>query len=577
MKLLWRHLSKYRKKQFYLATVLMLIASLAEVASLGAVIPFLGALTNPERVYQYDIVQPIIEVLSIESPDQLILPLTIAFCALILISGAIRLLLLYVMTKISFSTGADLGINIYRRTLYQDYSVHLRRNSSDVINGIIIKTNTVINGVIMPILILTSSVIILIGIISLLFIVDPVIAIASSFGFGFLYWGVVQYTRQQLNENSQCIADQSTLLVKSLQEGLGGIRDVLINNSQQFYCQLYRDADMPFRRASGNNIFISGSPRFVVESLGAILIASIAYFMSVDEGGIIASLPVLGALALGAQKILPMLQQIYSSYTTIKGSQSSFEDVIELLDQPLPIHYNNQPIKMPFEKEIELSNIGFTHENSDIDTLKSINLKIKKGSFIGFIGETGSGKSTLIDVIMGLLSPTNGNISIDGQNINNNNRRSWQLHVAHVPQNIYLFDGTVEENIAIGIPKNKINHDRVVLAAKSAQIDSVIKKWKDGYQSSVGEHGVRISGGQRQRIGIARALYKQADVLILDEATSALDNATELSVMKAIEGFQSEITVLIIAHRLTTLKNCDQIIKLSGGAIQITTYDQIRS
>jgi len=560
---LWHHLSKRRQKQFWLLLFLMIIASLSEIISVGAVLPFLGIITAPEQVYQHPLMQPVIQILELTEPSQLILPLTIFFIVAALIAGSIRLTLLYVITRLSFSTGADLSISIYRRTLYQEYEVHISRNSSEVINSIITKTNTVIYGILTPALAFISSVILLIGIMGVLFAINISVALSAFIGFGLLYWLVIRYTKKQLKDNSQIIADQSTQMVKSLQEGLGGIRDLLIDGTQQFYCQLYRNADLPLRRASGNNMFISGGPRYAMEAIGMTLIAGLAYVMTLQEDGMVTAIPILGALALGAQRLLPALQQAYGAYSSMKGSYSSLEDVMNLLDQPLPEYADQPPAKpIPFKKEIKITNLNFRFTKDLPWVLKNINLSLEKGTSIGFIGETGSGKSTLLDIIMGLLPPTSGKLIIDQQPINNQNNRSWQAHIAHVPQNIFLSDGSIEENIAFGIAKEKIDYQRVKKAAKQAQIAELIEEWKEGYQTFIGERGVRLSGGQRQRIGIARALYKEANVLIFDEATSALDSETEREVMKAIKNLGKDITVLIIAHRLTTLKECDKIVKL---------------
>ena len=576
---LWRHLSSRRQKQFLLLLVLMVVVSLLEIVSVGAVLPFLGVLSNPDQVYQHTLMKPVIQIFGLTEPGQLILPLTIIFITAVLLAGTFRLILLYAITRLSFSAGADLSISIYRRTLYQEYTVHITRNSSEVINGIITKTSTVINGVLNPILILISSTILLLGIMSALFVINIQVALVSFIGFGALYWGVIRFTRSRLKENSKNIADQSTLMIQSLQEGLGGIRDVLIDGSQQFYCQLYRNADLPFRRASGNNAFISKSPRYAMEAIGMTLIAGLAFTMNQQEGGLVTAIPILGALALGAQRLLPALQQAYDAYSSIKGNKFSFEDVLQLLDQPLPDYADQSSLApIPFENSLELKNISFRYEEEAPWVLKNINLTIKKGECVGFIGVTGSGKSTLLDIIMGLLYSTDEGLIVDKQPINNKNRRSWQVHISHVPQNIYLSDATIEENIAFGVPKDIIDHQQVKKAAEQAQISNLIDEWKDGYQTFVGERGVRLSGGQRQRIGIARALYKQSDVLIFDEATSSLDNDTEREVMKAIEELGKELTILIIAHRLTTLKGCDKIIKLDkNNKLHILNYEEIMS
>jgi ABC-type bacteriocin/lantibiotic exporter with double-glycine peptidase domain len=540
-------------------------------------LPFLAVLSGPERVFEHPAAQGTILALGITEPKQLLLPLTIVFSFAALLAGGMRLILLWASTKLSFAAGADLSISIYRRTLYQPYAVHCARNSSEVIDGISGKANDVIYRAIVPSLTLISSAVILIAILIALLAVEPLIAITAFGGIGFLYLNIVRLTRKQLLLDSQSEARESTQVIKSLQEGLGGIRDVLINGSQSIYCQIYRNADLPLRRAQGNSMFIAASPRYAMEALGMMLIAVLAYYLAQQVGGMSKAIPILGALALGAQRLLPVVQQAYSSWTTIRSSQAALQDTIELLDQPLPDdadQENSEP--MPFNSDIQLKAIGFRYGLSSRYVLRQIDLIIEKGSRIGFIGTTGSGKSTLLDIIMGLLQPTDGVLEVDGKRIVQSNNSAWQSHIAHVPQAIFLSDSTVEENIAFGVPKEQIDHNRVRQAAQQAQIAESIEGWPKQYQTFVGERGIRLSGGQRQRIGIARALYKQADVIIFDEATSALDNETELAVMQSIERLSKDLTLLIIAHRLTTLQNCTKIVELSDGCIKkVGSYKEI--
>ena len=574
---LWAHLSSRRKKQFWLILILMILSSMSEIVSIGAILPFLGVLTSPSKVFEYPLIQPIIQFLDLSHASQLIPYMTGFFITAVLLAGLIRLTLLYTMTRYSYATGADLSINVYRRTLYQEYATHVSRNSSEVINSMITKTNTVIQGVLNPILIIISSIIIVIGIVSALILIDVNVALSAFAGFGFLYGSVIYYTRTQVKNNSKIIADKSTVMVKSLQEGLGGIRDVLIDRTQHVYCKIYQNADLPLRRASGENHFISICPRYVMEAVGMTIIAGFAYVLTQKEDGVITAIPTLGALALGSQRLLPALQQMYSSYSQIRGASSSLEDVLSLLDQPLPISIDAlppEPIK--FEKEVKLQNLSFHYKIDQSWVLKNITLTLNRGDRIGFVGESGSGKSTLLDIIMGLLVPTSGQIIVDHEPINSQNITAWQAHIAHVPQNIYLSDGTIEENIAFGVSLDKIDTVRVREAAKAAQLSTLIEEWEKGYQTFVGERGILLSGGQRQRIGIARALYKKADVLILDEATSALDNETESKVMRSIDKIDKETTVLIIAHRLSTLQSCNKIIKLNReGVVEVLTYDDL--
>jgi ABC-type multidrug transport system fused ATPase/permease subunit len=301
-----------------------------------------------------------------------------------------------------------------------------------------------------------------------------------------------------------------------------------------------------------------------------VVIAGIAYSLSQSAGGISASLPVLGALALGAQKIMPQMQQIYFGVVSVGGSQQALFDVLALLEQPILIEEASPVPSIPtnLKHSIKLCNLSFRYRQETPEILKDLNLEIVRGSRVGFIGKTGSGKSTVIDLIMGLLEPTSGCIKIDGLSLNKKNRGEWQSRIAHVPQTIYLADSTIAENIAFGVDTHLIDHERVQDAARKAQLSEFIGTLAARYQTAVGERGVRLSGGQRQRIGLARALYKNADLLILDEATSALDDATENAVMQSINSLGNEITVLMIAHRTSTLSNCDRIFELEDGRLK---------
>jgi ATP-binding cassette, subfamily B, bacterial PglK len=571
LKKLWIHLDKAYQKRFLVLLMLMFAASVAEVISIGSVLPFLSLLISPDQVYNHEWSQPLIQFLSVKTPEQLLLPFTIIFVAMVVLAGVIRISLVYFMTKLSYEAGSSLSVDIYQRTLYQEYKVHISRNSSEVVNGVVTKTNLVINNVLIPLLTLISAVIFIVFALSILLIINSTTTLIVIFIFGALYWGMVRITKKKLQANSACIATQSTLMVKSLQEGLGSIRDVLIDGSQKFYLKIYRDADFSFRQALGSNLFIGTSPKFIMESLGIIMIALIAY--NLGQEGLMDTIPVLGAIALGAQKLLPILQQAYHSYSNLKGAKASFDDVIKLLDQPLTNSINQKSLDLiAFEKEININNLSFRYNDNEPWVLKDINLTILKGARIGFIGKTGSGKSTLLDLVMGLLSPVKGEIAIDNKIINKNNQRQWQMKIAHVPQSIFLSDNSIMQNIAFGIEPDKIDYDLVYKAAEQAQISQLINGWKNGYETIVGERGVKISGGQRQRIGIARALYKKASILIFDEATSALDNETESEIMQSIKNLDRNLTILIIAHRLSTLDDCDQIVEVDDGQIRISSF-----
>jgi ATP-binding cassette subfamily B protein len=579
---LWPHISGRRRLQLFFVLLLIIVAAIAEMISIGAVLPFLSILIAPEKVYSSNFAKPLIHDLGLTYNNQLILVLTIFFCITAFFASFCRFAMLWASTRLSFGIGFDLGASAYRRALYQPYSFHISNNTSSVI-GAINKASNCVLSTILPALNLISSVIMLSAILLTLIFIDPQVAIIVFGGFGIIYTIIIKASHRSLFRQSQCVALQANQTTKFLQEGLGGIRDILIDGTQEVFCRLHASADLPARYAAGSNIIISFSPHYFIEALAIALIVAVSYFLSLQDGGLMVAIPMLGALALGAQKMMPMMQKIYSSWTDIKASQASLQDALILLDQPILGSQNQEASPtLRFDKSIFLDSIYFSYGIDAPKVLNDVTLKIEKGSKIGFIGKTGCGKSTLLDVVMGLLTPTQGKLLVDDVAIDSHNKSGWQKHIAHVPQSIFLADASIKENIAFGVPKNEIDMDKVVKSAKMAALAESIDSWGSGYETMVGERGVRMSGGQRQRIGIARAFYKAADVLIFDEATSALDRETEDFIMNSINELAASegkgFTVLIIAHRLTTLKECDTIYELSHGKIlRSGTYREIVS
>jgi ATP-binding cassette, subfamily B, bacterial PglK len=573
---IWRHLSRRRKLQFFLVLVLMLVSALAEVISLGAVLPFIGALVSPDKVFNHPLVADVVQVLGITSADQLVLPFTIAFVAAALGAGAIRMLLLWVNSRLVFASGTDLSIAVYQRTLYQPYSVHIARNSSMMISYVTDGVERTV-GLFTQLLILISSSVLLVAIMFALIAIDPIVASVAFTGFGACYGIITWLTRRRLERNSQIIAQKKVQVIKALQEGLGGIRDVLLDGTQPVYCEIYRKAEVLLKRAMASNLFIAGSPRYAMEALGICLITALAYELNNQEGGLANALPTLGALVLGTQRLLPALQQGYSAWTHLVGNIASTEGTVQLLEQSLADQALQTDISpLEFKQSIRLDNVCFRYSSDGPWVLYDLGLEITKGARVGFVGSTGSGKSTALDLLMGLLQPTEGEFLVDGQSLGKKYARAWQKNIAHVPQAIYLSDSTIAENIAFGVPLESIDMERVRQAAKQAQISDFIENQSEGYNVFVGERGVRLSGGQRQRIGIARAFYKKASLLVFDEATSALDNATERSVIKSLEELSRDITIILIAHRLTTIQHCDIVVELDDGKVVAQgTYEQL--
>jgi ABC-type multidrug transport system fused ATPase/permease subunit len=564
----WRNLSKRRKIYFILLLGLMTVASFMEAISISAVLPFIAVLSNPEKVFTHEAAQLFINILAIKSPDELLFPFTICFCLLIFIGISLRLTLLWAQTKIGYGISAEFSNSIYMRTLYQPYSVHVSRNSSEVISGVTGKASSILGSLITPLMNLISSSVTIMAIIITLFTINPFVALTAFFGFGVLYAGIILLVKKQLAANSVVLSRESIQMIKALQEGLGGIRDVLIDGTQGTYGKFFKKAQEKYNESLSNNLIVGNSPRLVVEFLGIIFICIIAFQLVLKGEGFISAIPTLAALALGAQRLLPALQNFYFNWTAIRGGQESVEDGLQFLEQPFPEHANKpNPSPISFKESIMLDRVSFQYNQDGEIVLKELGLTLEKGKRYGFVGTTGCGKSTLLDIIMGLLKPTKGFLRIDNQIIDEENHRSWQIIIAHVPQAIYLSDTSLAENIAFGIEVDKIDMKRVKEAAEKAQIAETIEALPQKYKTFVGERGIRLSGGQRQRIGIARALYKKAQVIVFDEATSALDNETELAVMEGIENLADDLTILIVAHRVSTLKRCDKIFRMDKGEV----------
>ena len=566
-RLFW-HMGARRRRQFVLLLCLMLLSTLAEVVSLGAVLPFLGVLTAPAQALKNPVVARVARALGVVTADQLVLPLALAFAAAALVSGVIRLSQAWATARYTFASGADISAEVYRRTLYQPYRVHIARGSDQVISGITQQVGSVVLGVLPQLMTLISSCMLLAALLSAMIFIAPFVALLVIGGFGGSYALITGLTRRRLKQNSVRVDDEYTNVIRALQEGLGGIRDLLLDGTQPVFCEIYRRADHAFRRAQGENVVIGQSPRFAMESVGMVLIAALTYGLSRRPGGVAMALPILAALAIGAQRLLPALQVAYASWASIVGCQAALAGTIELLDQPLPPELLlPPPPPLQLCRAIRFESVRFRYADDGPWVLDGLDLTVAKGTRVGVVGSTGSGKSTLLDLLMALLAPTEGAVLVDGEPLSGSRIRAWQRSIAHVPQSIYLADTTLAQNIAFGVAPHDIDMECVREAARKAQLEALVAERPEGYATRVGERGVRLSGGQRQRIGIARALYKRASVLVLDEATSALDNTTERSVIDAIEGLGRDLTIIVIAHRLSTVERCDTIVELARGRI----------
>ncbi len=555
---------------------LSLAASVAEVSNLATLIFFLDVLANPtvgsQKVAVY------LPFVSNLEPGVLILGLGLGFILASAMSAGLRILVSLGQLKLGALISSDLSSLVFQNVLFRPYAWHLDQNSSFII-GLMFQDIDQVSVVITGILGLFSNSLIVIALGISLLSISPGIMISISIIMLFSYWVIFQLTRATLYQEGLSRTKNYRSSLQLAQEGIGGIRDIIIDRSQNIFLHAYSKLYRQYRLSSFRINFKATTPRYIIESLSMILIILISLFMFFNGKGIESQLPLLGSIALGAYRILQPLQTCFSSFATIKSSQASINKVLPFVKES-----KAQKNKLNYIDVTDINggaiifqNVSFKYHSDQDWVLKDLNFIIPKRSRVAFVGTTGSGKSTTIDLILGLLHPTQGKVLVTSHDLSNDQiLQAWQSQLAHVPQFIYLRDASFAENIAFGVPLDLIDHGRVQWAARQAQIADLIEAYPTGYQEQIGERGIKLSGGQRQRLGIARALYKQANILIFDEATSALDNETEAKLMTAISEATREVTLIMIAHRLSTIQNCDIIFLLQHGKlIAHGTYDEL--
>jgi ABC-type multidrug transport system fused ATPase/permease subunit len=565
--IVWDSCPSRRRMQF-IATFLAIIGnSIIEMISLASLIPFLSVLSDPNRFWESATVRSYAAWFGIHSVIQSIPVVCFAFGLMTIISSASRTLTLVSNARTTMQIGADLSRLMFERTLRQPYGVHSNQNSSTAITNVTQNVAAFVNGVLYPFVQLVTSTLTVVGILSTLIVVNWWVALTAIVVFGGAYIGTIHFTSGKHQRNSMAIVAAQDSIVKSLHEGLGAIRDVIIDNNHAFYSSTYAAADLRLRLAHHNSYILSATPKYILEAIAMLMICIIAFILSQGESRLLGAIPILGAIAMGAQRLLPAMQVAFGSWTTILSNVHGLDRIVEVLtceQTPMP---NVAITACNVNSTITFDSVSFKYSPNSMLALKELSFEVSKGERIGIIGATGSGKSTTMDLLLGLLQPSSGQILIDDEPLVGDKVFAWQKSLSHVPQVIYLADASIAENIAFGLPKDKIDMEQVHRAARLAQIADHIESLEAGYDTFVGERGIRLSGGQRQRLGIARALYKNATVLVFDEATSALDDETEADLMKAIDGLSKDLTVIMIAHRLSTVRRCDKILKLHKGKV----------
>lgn len=563
-------LSRRRRAQAAFIFLMSLASAAAEVFAVGAVLPFLSILSDVKAAAQYPVVGPLLAKAGIVE-DAAVVQLAAGLLVLSVVGSAVvRLALGWASSRFTQGVGHDLVLRVFSRVLGQPYAFHVSRNSSEIVAGLS-KVDVVVSGVFAPFMDVVVAGTVGLAITAGLFLIDPQVTAVAAGMMVLVYVVLSRVSQRELVHNSRVMSQSAGAKVQALLESFGGIRDVLLDGSQRLHVERFALHDMAARHAIVRNNLWSTAPRFVVEAIGMVLVAGLAVFIWFRDGGLAAQLPTLAALALGAQKLLPLFQRVYAGWSSIAGNVGSLEDVAQLADLPVPRASESFPDRrdLPFRRSLELKGLGFRYSSEGDWVFRGLDLTIPRGARVGVIGETGCGKSTLLDILMGLLEPTEGAIVVDGVRLGAEGRRHWQARIAHVPQSIFLTDSTIASNIAFGVPRESVDMARVERAAMQARIHDFVSSLPDSYSTTVGERGVRLSGGQRQRIGIARALYRRAEVLVFDEATSALDGQTEASVMEGVRELGPDVTIFIVAHRLSTLNGCDFVVRMSRAGVVV--------
>lgn len=543
---------------------LMLAGAVAELLTIGAVIPFLALLVDPSGA------QALTGWFGFlgsggTGPWQglrgaILLLILFAFAA-----AAMRLLILWQTQKFTVAAANQLATRVFVRALGQSYSEHVARNSSEVL-GTLERLQFLAQGMIGPFLQAAVGSVLAGAILLMLLTIDPV-PVATTFGLlALFYWVIARTARKRLWAQSAIISRSTSMRVKTAREALGALREVILHDCHGVFEEQFREHDLAGRRAQAAAALVSVAPRFLIEAVAIAALGALAIVMSSSRGGLAGAIPLLGAIAIGVQRLMPLLQQVYTSMSAIAANRHVIADMLVLLRSPVAVAASTGQ-ELRLREAIRFDRVTFRFPGKRRAALQDVSFAIPKGARVGIAGPSGSGKSTLLDLLMGLLVPQEGQILIDGVPLDQSNTPLWHRGIAHVSQTPYLLDSSIAANIAFGESEEEVDQARLAEAARRAQIHGFILSLPDQYRTNVGERGVQLSGGQRQRIAIARALYRRPALLVLDEATSALDEGIQAAVMEQLAACDPDLTIVIAAHRPAVLASCDTVLRLSDGRL----------
>jgi len=557
----WRILSRQERRGLGWIFVLMIVGSVLETLSLGLVVPVVGLLTRPNYIQNFPRIN---ELLGYPTEHQFVIGMMFALVVVYIAKSFFLIWSAWVQRGYSASVTTRIGRQLFRSYLYQPYAFHLQRNSAVLIRNSQ-NSGLVMTGIIDPILVISSDILVTAGLLVLLIKLEPIGSIATISIFGLTSWIFRKFTNSRIKTWGEIQNFHKRMLLQHLQQGFGGVKDVKILGTEEYFASQYGENLLKNSEVVRRFSIAQTLPRFGLEILTIIGLAVLVSTMVLLDSELPEILPVLGLFGAAAFRLLPAVNRLISNFQIINVSRPQVNEVFEDLDLPDQLNHKNSD-RSTLTSAISIVDISFSYAESLKNVVSGVSVKIGRGEAVGLIGSSGSGKSTLVDILLGLLEPNSGKVLVDGSDIHDD-LRGWQDQIGYVPQSIFLTDDTLRRNVAFGLPKDKIDDDAVKSAIRSAQLEEFVASLPDGLETVVGERGVRLSGGQRQRIGIARALYNKPDVLVLDEATSSLDTETEHGVMQAVQALQGDKTVIIVAHRLSTVEYCDRLYRLENAQI----------
>ena len=578
--------TKSELKKLILLLVGIVMMGLFEVVGISAIVPFIAVVVSPELVFENPYLLRVYNFFNFQNVTSYIFFLGVFLISSILVSNSYQAFMTWAITKFTNMQGHRLAVRLLENYLMQPYSFFLIRNTSDLGKNVLTEASRVTGGFVMQSLNVLSRLMVALYLFILLIYVNPIIALSAITFLGGIYALIFLYFKRRLHLKGLAVTQANYHRYKAANEAMSGIKHIKLNESEQEFVNRFFLPSKKIAKYDAQRTLIGALPRYLLEvvAFGGI-VAIIISLISMNGGMDNSIFPMISLYVMAGYRLMPSFQQIFSGISDLKFYKPVFDKLVhELSNSNFDKRHQANQKTISFSDELQIKEVDFRYEGSKISVLNKINLTISHNTTVGIVGSTGSGKTTLIDIILGLLIPNSGVISLDGITIDSKNKSMWQKNIGYVPQSIYLTDDTIIANIAFAIPSGEISLERAKKAARMANLDKFVTTLPDQYETVVGERGIRLSGGQRQRIGIARALYHNPEVLILDEATSSLDGITEEVIIDAIKNLSHKKTIIMIAHRLTTVQECDIIHFMSNGKIVdsgsyehlISTNDEFR-